>query len=263
MERMLVVVFDDEKRAYEGSRALHQLDGDGSIAIHAESVIEKKADGTAAVKQAEGDFPIRTLEGTALGGLVGLLAGPVGLAVGAGAGLMVGSIDDLYAAGVDAEFLDEVSAKLVPGKCAVVADVSEEWVTPVDTRMEALGGVVFRAARTSVQDDMAAREVAETRKEIAQLKIEHAQAHADRKAKLQAKIDSLHAKLQRKVDQVERRSRQIKSETEAKVHALQNKAAKAHGDVKATLQNRAARIQEEYEEAASKLRNLTARGAGS
>jgi uncharacterized membrane protein len=92
MERMLVVVFDDEKRAYEGSRALHQLDGDGSIAIHAESVIEKKADGTAAVKQAEGDFPIRTLEGTALGGLVGLLAGPVGLAVGAGAGLMVAAL---------------------------------------------------------------------------------------------------------------------------------------------------------------------------
>ena len=109
---------------------------------------------------------------------------------------MAGSIGDLYAAGVDAEFLDEVSATLVPGKCAVVADVSEEWVTPVDTRMEALGGVVFRAARTSVQDDMAAREVAETRKEIAQLKIEHAQAHADRKAKLQAKIDSLHAKMQ-------------------------------------------------------------------
>ena len=47
-------------------------------------MIEKKADGTAAVKQAEGDFPIRTLEGTVIGGLVGLLAGPVGLAVGAG-----------------------------------------------------------------------------------------------------------------------------------------------------------------------------------
>ena len=263
MERMLVVVFDDEKKAYEGSRALNQLDGDGSIAIHAESVIVKKADGTAAVKQAEGDFPFRALEGTALGGLVGLLAGPMGLAVGAGAGLMVGSLGDLYAAGVDAEFLDEVSSKLVPGKCAVVADVSEEWVTPVDTRMEGLGGVVFRAARTNVQDEMAAREVAETRKEIAQLRTEHAQAHADRKAKLQAKIDSLHAGLERKLNQVERRSRQIKSETEAKVHALQNKAAKAHGDVKATLQNRSARIQEEYEEAASKLRNLMARGAGS
>jgi hypothetical protein len=43
-----------------------------------------------------------------------------------------------------------------PGKCPVVADVSEEWVTPVDTRMEALGGVVFRTARQNVQDDQRA-----------------------------------------------------------------------------------------------------------
>ena len=47
-------------------------------------------------------------------------------------------------AGVNAEFLDDVSAKLTPGKWAVVSEISEEWVTPVDTRMEALGGIVFR-----------------------------------------------------------------------------------------------------------------------
>src|SRR6516225_5915721 len=146
MERLLVVVFKDESRAYEGSRALSQLDGEGSIAIHAESVIRKNADGTATVKQAEGDFPIRTIGGTALGGLVGLLGGPAGAALGAAAGSAAGGISDLYAAGVDADFLDDVSATLRPGKCAVVADLSEEWVTPVDTRMETLGGIVFRTA---------------------------------------------------------------------------------------------------------------------
>ena len=41
MERMLVVVFDNESKAYEGSRALKQLDTEGSITIHAESVIKK------------------------------------------------------------------------------------------------------------------------------------------------------------------------------------------------------------------------------
>ena len=142
MERMLVVVFNDESKAYEGSRALNQLDGEGSIAIHAESVIRKNADGTAIVKQAEGDFPIRTLGGTALGGLIGVLGGPVGVTLGAVAGSAAGSISDLYAAGVDADFLHDVSAALSPGRCAVVADVSEEWVTPVDSGMEALGGVV-------------------------------------------------------------------------------------------------------------------------
>lgn len=258
MEKMLVVVFNDESKTYEGSRALNQLDGEGSIAIHAESVIRKNADGTATVKQAEGDFPIRTIGGTALGGLVGLLGGPVAFGMGMAAGAMAGSIGDLYAAEVDADFLDDVSAALVPGKCAVVADVSEEWVTPVDTRMEALGGVVFRTARRNVQDDQRTRDVAALREEIEQLKAEHVRARADQKAKLQAKIDNLNAKLQHRLEQAKQRSEQVRSETETKVQALQKKAAKAQGDAKAAMDARVARIREEYEQAASKLRNLTA-----
>ena len=201
MEKMLVVVFDDESKAYEGSRALKQLDAEGSITIHAESVIKKNADGTITVKQSEDDFPIRTVGGTAIGSLIGLLGGPVGLAVGAAAGALAGSIGDLNVAGVDAEFVDDVAATLTPGKCAVIADISEEWVTPVDTRMEPLGGAVFRTARKSVEDDQRARDVATLRAEIDQLKAEHARARADRKAKLQAKIDKLNAKLQAKLDQ--------------------------------------------------------------
>jgi len=257
MERMLVVVFNDESKAYEGSRALNQLDGEGSIAIHAESVIGKNADGKVTVKQAEGDFPIRTLGGTALGGLIGLLGGPIGFGLGAAAGAMAGSIGDLYAAGIDADFLSDVSAALVPGKCAVVAELSEEWVTPVDTRMEALGGTVFRAAREDVQADQAAREVAALREEIGQLNAEHARASADRKAKLQAKIDHLTTRVQHKLEQAKQQAEQIQSETEAKVQALQKKAAKAQGEVKASMEARMARIREQYEQAASKLRNLT------
>ncbi len=258
MERMLVVVFNDESTTYEGSRALNQLDEEGSIAIHAESVIRKNADGTATVQQAEGDFPIRTIGGTALGSLVGLLGGPVGFGIGAAAGAMAGSIGDAYAAGVDADFLDDVSAALVPGKCAVVADVSEEWVTPVDTRMEAFGGVVIRAARKDVQDDQRARDVAALSEEIEELKAEQARARADDKARLQAKIDNLNAKLQHKLEQAKQRLEQIKSEAEAKVQALQKKAAKAQGDAKATIDARVARIREQYEQDASKLKSLTA-----
>jgi uncharacterized membrane protein len=257
MERLLVVVFNDESRAYEGSRALSQLDGEGSIAIHAESVIRKNADGTATVKQAEGDFPIRTIGGTALGGLVGLLGGPAGAALGAAAGSAAGGISDLYAAGVDADFLDDVSATLRPGKCAVVADLSEEWVTPVDTRMETLGGIVFRTARENVEDYQRTQSIEALREEIEQLRAEHARARADQKAKLQAKIDNINIKMQRKLERARQRSEQIKSETDAKVAALQKKAAKSQGDAKAAMEARVARIREEYELAASKLRNIT------
>ena len=235
-----------------------QLDAEGSITIHAESVIKKNADGNVSVMQAEGDFPVRTVGGTAIGSLIGLLGGPVGFGIGAVAGALAGSIGDLYVAGVNADFLDDVSAVLTPGKCAVVADVSEEWVTPVDSRMEAVGGVVFRSLKTTVEDDQRARDVAEMKEEIAQLKAEHAQARAERKAKLQARIDALNAKLQEKLDQAKQRSEQIKGETEAKVQALQKRAAKAQGDAKKAIDARVAQIQGEYEERSRRLKGLAA-----
>lgn len=97
---------------------------------------------------------------------------------------------------------------------------AKSGVTPVDSRVEALGGVVFRSLRTTVEDDQQARDVVELKEEIAQLKAEHAQARADRKAKLQARIDGLSAKLQTKLDEAKQRSEQIKAETDAKVQAL-------------------------------------------
>jgi uncharacterized membrane protein len=258
MEKMLVVVFDDESKAYEGSRALNQLDSEGSITIHAESVITKNGDGTVTVKQAEGDFPIRTIGGTAIGSLIGLLGGPAGLAAGALAGTMAGNLADLFVAGVDSDFLSEVSDLLTPGKHAIVADVSEEWVTPVDTRMEALNGFVFRTTRKSLEDAQRARDLAELRAEIDQLQAEHARAKAERRAKLQAKIDRLNTRLQAKLQQAQHRSEQIKNETEAKVQALQKKATKAQGDAKAAIDARATEIRKQYEQSMERLKSMVA-----
>jgi uncharacterized membrane protein len=258
MERMLAIVFDDEAKAYEGSRALNELDGEGSIAIHAVTVVKKNNDGTLETEQADGDYPIRTLAGTALGSLIGVLGGPAGVGIGAVAGAWAGMFGDLFVAGVDTGFLSDVGNTLTPGKYAVVADVSEDWVTPVDTRMESLGGVVFRAARKHVEADQRASDAAEVRSEIEQLKKEQAKSRADAKAKIQTKIDQLNEKLRTQLDQAKQRSKQIQDETDAKIDALQKKAAKAQGDRKAAFNARVAEIRENYEQSASKLRELAA-----
>ena len=41
MERMLVVVFENESQANEGAKVLRQLDLDGSIAVYAHAVVVK------------------------------------------------------------------------------------------------------------------------------------------------------------------------------------------------------------------------------
>jgi uncharacterized membrane protein len=258
MEKMLVVVFDNETKAYEGSRALNQLDAEGSITIYAEAVISKNADGTVAMKQDDGDFPVRTVSGTAIGSLIGLLGGPVGVAVGALAGTMAGGLADLAVAGVDSDFLTEVSNALTPGKYAVVADMSEEWVIPVDTKMETLNGFVFRTPKKGFEQAQRASDAAELRAEIDQLKAESAHAKAEHKAKLQAKIDQLNSRLQAKLQQARQRSEQLKNETDAKVRALHTKAAKAQGDAKAAINARATEIKKQYEQWAEKAKSTVA-----
>jgi uncharacterized membrane protein len=67
MDRMLVVVFNNEAKAYEGKQALLQLDGEGSISVYAYAVLTKHADGTASVKQGDDAGPLGTLVGTSFG----------------------------------------------------------------------------------------------------------------------------------------------------------------------------------------------------
>ncbi len=254
MEKMLVVVFNNATKAYEGSHALLELDQEGSIAIHAEAVIQKNNDGTVSIKKAEDGFPLGTVGGTAFGSLIGLLGGPVGMGVGAAVGATAGLFGDLYAADVDADFLDEVGASLTPGKFAVVADVSEEWITPVDATMEALGGIVLRTPKQYFEEQRRAKEIAAMKADIDALKAEHAQARAERKAKIQAKIDDLNRKLQEKVEQAKKRSAQLKNETEAKVEALQKKAATARAERKTAINKQITDIRNQYNQAVAEFR---------
>ncbi len=247
MNKMLAVVFGDEKAAYEGVRAFSALDGEGSIEVNSLAVIKKNADGTVSRERVDDTFPAWILGGTALGSLIGILGGPVGVAVGMGAGALAGLIADLHTCEVNEDFLVDVTSALIPGKFAVVAEVDEEWVTPVDTRMEALGGVVFRTLKSDVEDERRAREAAARRAELDQLKAEHAKARSDRKAKLQAQIDQLRTRLEKRLEQNQARLKQAAEQVQAKVAALQKKAAQEKGDAKAAIEARITRLRDDYQ----------------
>jgi len=83
--------------------------------------------------------------------------------VGAAIGATAGMLRDIYVAGVNTDFLEDASTALTPGEFAVLADISEEWITPVDTRMEALGGSVFRTAREHFEEERRTKELAALR----------------------------------------------------------------------------------------------------
>jgi uncharacterized membrane protein len=226
MDRMLVVVFNNEAKAYEGKKALMALDAEGSIAVYAYAVATRNPDGTVNVKQGD-DTGLATLATTALGTLIGAAFGPVGLAIGATAGFAGGASFDLANAAVGEDFISDVTAALTPGKVAVIAEIEEDWNTPVDSRMEALGGLVFRRTLSSVRHQIHDENVGAMKADMAQMKAEHAQARADRKAKLAEKINQLDTKIQAQLDKAKEQRLATERDAQAKANLLKQKASAA------------------------------------
>ena len=227
MDRMLVVVFDNETKAHEGKKALLQLEAEGSLSVYTCVLVTKRADGLVTVNQEVDTGPLRTLVGTLVGYLVGLLGGPIGFAIGGAAGLLAGGTVDINSARIGGDFIDEVTKELLSNRFAVVAEVEEESTTPVDIRMETLGGIVFRRAVSDVKHTIDEDHVAAMKADLAQMKAERAKAHADRKSKLQEKIDQLDSKIQMQLQKVKDRHDAAERQAQAKVDVLEAKAVAA------------------------------------
>ena len=143
MRRILVVVFDDESKATEGEKVLWQLDREGSISIYDYASVAKRADGTTIVKWADEHRPFNTFAGvprsateTSADAVTSGLAAPTRT--------HAGELAELHPAVMDEAFISDVTKVLLPNRVALIADIEEEFATPVDRRMESLGGIMFR-----------------------------------------------------------------------------------------------------------------------
>jgi uncharacterized membrane protein len=232
MDKMLVAVFEDESKAYEGVKALDALAGEGSIARYATAVIAKDEAGNVAVKQAADRGPLGTGVGLLVGTLAGLAAGPAGAAVGAATGGLVGSIGDLFALGLGQDFLDDVGRELAPGKAAVVAEVWEEWITPVDSRLTAAGGKVLRRPIAEVEDALIQRDVDAFEAEVKSIREEHAKAKGDAKSKLAAKMKEIEAKAKDRRERAKKRIDDASLRANAKLDELEKQSENARGEMK-------------------------------
>jgi uncharacterized membrane protein len=253
MNKMLAAVFGTEVAAYDGLGALKDLHRDGDITLYATAVIVKDSSGAVTVKQGADEGPIGTGIGLLSGSAVGLLGGPVGVAVGATLGSLTGMLFDLEKSGVDLDFMDEVSKALTPGKAAVLADLEETWLTPVDTKLGTLGGIVFRRLRSEVVEDQLAREAAEFDAELKQLKEELAQEKAENKAEVQKHIDATKQKIRATQAHAKAMLDQAKAETDAKLAALEAQMKGANDRQKAKIKKRMADAKARHEARRAKL----------
>jgi uncharacterized membrane protein len=253
MDKMLVAVFNTEPAAFEGLSALKDLDNSGDITLYGSAVLVKDASGNISVKQAADEGPLGFAVGSLVGGMVGLLGGPIGVAVVGSLGAATGALYDMSRSGVEIDYVDSVGQTLSAGKAAVVAEVQETWETPVDVKLAKLGGTVTRVPRYQVTEDQINREVEALNADLDQFEAELEQAHEENKAAVQKKIDATKQKLTATQKRAEANLAQAKSEMEAKNAALQAQMQGANEQQKARIQKRNAELKANYAARTAKL----------
>jgi uncharacterized membrane protein len=253
MNKLLVAVFDNETAADAGLQALHKLHAEGDITLYATGVLVKDAKGVVSVKRAMESGPIGTAAGLAVGSLIGLLGGPVGLAVGAVTGTVVGAVRDFWVAGVGLDFIEDAEKHLQAGKVALVAEIEEEWVIPVDAALEAVGGHVFRRTRTEVAEAQFDHDIAAFKSEIKDLESEASHASGESRTKLEGKLATAKTSLDGAVRRAKQRVDTLKQEADAKAESLKLQLSQTKGDVKARIEDRMKRVKSAYYARGAKL----------
>jgi uncharacterized membrane protein len=196
MDNVLAINFAEDANAYEALTKLKELDGQGQVELEGAAVVLRSEDGAIDIKDEVGDIGY---EGTATGGIIGLvvgiLGGPLGVLLGGATGVLIGSLFDLDDEEETESVLGEISRSVPVGHASLLAEISEQSPEVVDAAIERLGGTVVRRSLFDVESEIAIAEDAQRAAKEAARKQLHEQRRAQVKEKIQAKIAELKAKL--------------------------------------------------------------------
>jgi uncharacterized membrane protein len=145
---LAVIKFDNEAGADAMREALGRLQKEELIKLDDAAVVVRRADGKVKVKQATSLVGAGALGGAFWGMLIGLLffAPWLGLAIGAGAGALAGSMQDI---GVDDAFIKQVGASIHPGESALFILVREATTDRVIEELKPFGGEIIHTNLSS------------------------------------------------------------------------------------------------------------------
>jgi uncharacterized membrane protein len=197
-DKVVVVAFADDAKAYEALATVKQLDRDEQIDLVEGVVVTRDEDGRVHVQDEAGDH---SLAGTASGGLIGLLigilGGPLGVLLGGATGLLLGSLYDLQDADTTESALGEVSKRVQVGRNSLLAQVVEQVPEVLDAEMARLGGTVLRRPVYEIEGEIdRAQEAQREAKKQANAKLREERQERTR-AQAHAKVEELKSKLHR------------------------------------------------------------------
>jgi type IV secretory pathway TrbF-like protein len=139
-------------------------------------------------------------------------------------------------------FLQRAASQMPPGWSAVVAEVAEFGECRLETRMGAIGGLVFRDARSEVEDQAVHRDLRGIRTLIGEAWSEYEMAVAQATAAREAHLDEARTKLAESAPRLKLLEAYMQAQMEARVAQLRQQAEQADPERRAELECQIAQV---------------------
>ena len=246
MTSLIVTSFTNEAKAVNASHKLIELESFGDISVFEKALIKKDASGDISILQSETSDGTRTFSGLAIGSLIGVFGGPVGILLGMIAGITTGAILDANHEDFSESFVSKVTDRLQPGTVALVAEISEDNPGLLDSVFKSYGTTVHRSNVDYEYDEFKDSELEEMDSEI-----------AGERAKIKTAVSSDKLKIQQKIAQLkQRRHQRITSLKEKNKSGLAKFKMSIKEDKKARLRGRIHKHQARIAELQDQLKKL-------
>lgn len=181
--RVLFFRFPEPAHAYQAFSEVKQLPS-----VRRAAILERAKDGTLSVPESyEPGAGSTTPVAGAVGALVGIFGGPLGILLGWGAGTLVGMAADTDEAADTVDALTVLSRGVEEGTNVLIAGAEEEDTGPADAIAERLGGTIVRVPAGEVHEEVqSAQKAAE--EAVHQARRQH---RAERRQEFSDKVGSL------------------------------------------------------------------------
>lgn len=206
MQNIVVVNLKVESEGYQAISELSKLPVTDSAAI-LEMALVKRVDGKLIVNDSYNSgihTTDDTLRGSLIGGILGILGGPIGVLIGGSAGALTGSIMDADDADNSASLIETVASKMLDNESALIILAEEETESVIDRNLEKFNVDIIRfdAAVIAEEVDEAERiqkdlehqtrvKLRETKKE------EHKKKVEEKRAKIASDFENIRAKFKK------------------------------------------------------------------
>lgn len=186
MQNILAAVFEVESEGYQAITTLKDMPTGENYAILQMALV--KRDGNNITVCDKFDSGVNTcddtLAGGLLGGLIGILGGPMGVLLGGSVGMLTGAIFDSTDGMGGAALIEKVADKLADGENALIAVVDENNEGALDAKLGKYKATIARFDAAVVAEEIEeAMELQEQMQREAKLRL-RAEKKAERKQKI-------------------------------------------------------------------------------